>query len=105
MCGGTWKSLGYTTYVLHRTVVRERHIGLTCVVVHMGVPGISHIEQWDGIDTGLICAMVHMGVPGISYLCPSYEMGRDRHIGLTFVVVHMGVLGISYIEQCDRIDT
>ena len=66
--------------ILRRTVGWDRHIGLTC-------------------------AMVHMGVPGISYLCPSYEVGRDRHIGLTFVVVHMGVLGISYIEQCDRIDT
>ena len=61
----TWESLGYPTSVLHRTVGQDRHIGLTCVVVHMGVPGISHgthgspwdilppsyIGQWDKIDT------------------------------------------------------
>ena len=58
MCGGThgspWDIL--PTYVLHRTVGQDRHIGLTCVVVHMGVPGISYLRmsyigQWDKIDT------------------------------------------------------
>ena len=74
----TWESLGYSTYVLHKTVVRDRHIGLTCVVVHIGVRGISYIEQWDGID---------------------------RRIGLTCVVVHMGVPGIFFIAEWDGIDT
>ena len=99
MCGGTYGSLWD---ILQRTVGWDRHIGLTCAMVRMGVPGISYIEEWDGVDTGLTCAMVHMGVPGISYLCSTYEVVRDRQIGLTFVAVHMGVL---VIEQCDRIDT
>ena len=42
---------GISYLVLLRTVGRDRHIGLTCAVVHMGVPGISYIGQWDGIDT------------------------------------------------------
>ena len=43
------------------------------MVVHIGVLGISYIEQWDGIDRriGLTCVMVHMGVSGIFYLCPT----------------------------------
>ena len=40
----TWESLGYPTYVLHRTVEQDRHIGLICVVVHMGVPRISYLR-------------------------------------------------------------
>ena len=52
MCGGTH---GSPWDILHRTVGRDRHIGLTCVVVHMGVPwdilSTSNIGQWDGIDS------------------------------------------------------
>ena len=66
----TWESLRYSTYVLLRTVGQDRHIGLTCVVLHKRVPGISYIGQWDGIDKriGLTCVVVHMGGPCISYI-------------------------------------
>ena len=40
----TWESLGYSTYVLHRTVGRDRHIGLTCIVENMGVTGLSYLR-------------------------------------------------------------
>ena len=61
MCGTwyTWESLGFSNYVLLRRVGQYRHIGLTCVVVHMGVPWISYIEQWQDR---------HMGVIWLSYI-------------------------------------
>ena len=48
MCGGIH---GSPWDIFHRRVGPDRHIGLTCVVAHMEFPGISFIEQWDGIDT------------------------------------------------------
>ena len=52
MCGGTHGSpWDISTYILLRIVGWDRHIALTCVAVPMGVPRISYIGQWDGIDT------------------------------------------------------
>ena len=31
---------------------------------------MSHVGQWDKIDTRDWHGVVHMGIPGISYICP-----------------------------------
>ena len=41
MCGDTH---GSPWDIVHRTVGRDRHIGLTCLVVHMGVSGIFYLR-------------------------------------------------------------
>ena len=41
MCGGTH---GSPWFILNRTVGRVRHIGLTCFVVHMEVPGKFYLR-------------------------------------------------------------
>ena len=91
--------MGYSTYVLHRTVGRDRHRIDMCGGTH-GSPWdnlpTSYSGQWNRIDIGLTCAMVHMGVAGISYI--KQWDGIDRHIGLTCVVVHMGVPLILYLH-------
>ena len=71
----TWESLGYPTYVLHRTVGRDRHrIGM-CGGTHgspWDIPPMSYIGQWDGIDTWIgMCGGTHgspWDIPPMSYI-------------------------------------
>ena len=80
MCSGIH---GSPWYILHRTVGRYRHIGLTCAVVRME----------------------SLGYP--TYILHR-EVGRDRLIALTCVVVHgspWDILPTSNLWQWDGIDT
>ena len=119
----TWESQGYPTYVLHRTVGQDRHIGLACewyTWESLGYPTyVLHRTVGQDRHIGLACEWYTWESLGYPTYVLHRTVGQDRHIGLTCVMVHMGVPGIShgthgspwdilppsYIGQWDRIDT